>query len=97
MGDAFNARGSRVWIVMISPKGLRLEKSLRLGFCPSNNEVEYETLIASLRVVQKLSAKEVEVFSDSRLVVSQTEGSFEAKDYCMTQYLKLFGALRANF
>jgi len=90
-------RGLGVKIVMVSPEGLRLEKSLRLGFCTSNNEAEYEALIAGLQVVQRLSAEEVEVFSDSRLVVSQIEGSFEAKDYRMLQYLKLFGSLRANF
>ena len=43
--------------------------------------------------MQRLDAKEVEVFSDSRLVLSQIEGSFEAKDYHMSQYLKLFGSL----
>ena len=47
--------------------------------------------------MQRLDAKEVEVFSDSRLVLSQIKGSFEAKDYHMSQYLKLFGSLRANF
>lgn len=36
--------------------------------------------------MQKLGAKEVEVFLDLRLVVSQIEGSFKAKDYCMLQY-----------
>lgn len=75
-----NARRFEVGIVMTSPMGLRLNKSLRLGFQGSNNEVEYETLIARLRAALKLGAEEVEIFSDSRLVVSQVEGSFEAKD-----------------
>ena len=64
---------------MISPKGLRLEKSLRLGFQASNNEVEYEALIAGLRVSRKLGIEDVEIFSDSRLVVSQVKESFEVK------------------
>lgn len=97
MDSAPNARGSAVGIEMISPEGLRLEKSLKLSFRASNNEAKYEALIAGLRVVQKLGDEEVEVFSDSKLVVSQIEGSFEAKDSCMSQYLKLFGALRASF
>lgn len=46
-----NARGSGVGIVMVSPEGLRMEKSLRLGFCASNNEAEYEALIAGLWAV----------------------------------------------
>ena len=97
MDSVSNARGLGVGIILISPKGLRLEKLLRLGFHASNNESEYEALIVGLRAVQKLGAKEVEMFSNSKLVVSQIEGSFEAKDYHMSQYLKLFGALRASF
>ena len=81
--NASNIKGSTIEVVMISPKWLRLEKSLRLGFCNSNNEVEYGTLIAILRAVQKLGAEEVEVFLDPKLVVSQIEGSFEAKDAYM--------------
>lgn len=36
------------------------------------------------------------MFSDSILVVSQIEGSFETRDHCMSQYLKLFGNLWAD-
>ena len=46
--DASNTRGLGVKILMVSLEGLRLEKSLRLGFCTSNNEAEYEALIAGL-------------------------------------------------
>ena len=81
---------------MMSPKGLRMENLLILGFHASKNEAEYEALIAGLRAVQKLGAEEVEVFFDSRLVVSQIEGSIEKKDYCMSLYLKLFGSLRSS-
>ena len=49
--SASNAKGLGVEIVMVSPKGLRMEKSLRLGFCASNNEAKYETLIAGLWAV----------------------------------------------
>ena len=74
-----------------------MQKSLSLGFRASNNEAEYEALIAGLLTVQKLGAEEVELFSDLRLVVHQIEGSFEAKDYCMLQYLKLFQSIRLSF
>ena len=47
--------------------------------------------------MQKLSAEEVKVFSDSTLMVNQIKGSFEAKDYHMSRYLKLFGSLQVNF
>ena len=97
MDDASNIRGFGIGVVMISLEWLRLEKSLRLDFCASNNEVVYGALIVDLRTVQKLGDEEVEVFLDSKLVVSQIEGSFKAKDARMQQYLKLFRALRMAF
>jgi len=70
--------------VLVSLERIKLEKSLQLGFRASNIEEEYEALIAGLKVARNLGAKEVEIFSDSRLVVSQTEGSFEARDHHMS-------------
>ena len=96
MDGMSNARGSGVGIVLISLKGVKLEKSLRLGFWASNNEAEYEAFIAGLWAAKKLRAEEVEMFSNLRLVVSQIDGSFKAKDHRMSQYLKLFGDLRAT-
>lgn len=70
MDNVSNIKGSGVRVIMVSAEGLRLDKSLGLSFYASNNEVEYEALIAKLRTVQKLGDEEVEVLSDSRLVVS---------------------------
>lgn len=49
--SASNAKGSGMGIVMVSPKGLRMEKSLKLDFCASNNETKYEAFIVGLRAV----------------------------------------------
>ena len=62
-----------------------------------NNEAKYEALITGLWAAQKFRPKEVEMFLNSRLVVSQINGKFEARDLHMSQYLKLFGSLQANF
>ena len=66
---AINHRGSRVGLVLISPKEIIIEKSLRLGFSAINNEAEYEALLQGMTMVQKMGGKAVEMFSDSRLVV----------------------------
>ena len=58
-------------IVIITPKGIRLEHSFRLGFRVSNNEVEYEALLVGLKAILGMGAREVEIHSDSQLVVSQ--------------------------
>jgi len=97
MDGASNAQGVGVDIVLVSPKGIRLEHLLRLSFRASNNEAECEALIAGLRVVKELDAQVVEIFSDSHLVVCQVEGSFEARDPQMTEYLKMVGTFLASF
>ena len=78
MDDAFSAMGARARIVIITPEGIRLEHSFKLGFRASNNKAEYEALLAGLRAVLDMGAQEVEVYLDSRRVVSQVQGSFEA-------------------
>ena len=71
MDWASSAKGARVGIVIITPEGILLEHSFRLGFNTSNNKAGYETLLAGIRAVSRLEARDVEVFSDSWLVVNQ--------------------------
>ena len=56
-------------LVLILLEKLTIEKSLRLGFSATNNEVEYEALLEGVRVVQRMGGKAIKVFSDSRLVI----------------------------
>ena len=46
-----------------------IEKSLRLDFPTTNNEVEYEALLEGMAMVQRMEGKSIKLFSDSRLVV----------------------------
>ena len=69
--DPSSALGARVGIVIITPEGIKLEHSFRLGFKVSNNEAEYETLFVGLRVASNLGVREVQVYSDSWVVVNQ--------------------------
>ena len=67
-------------LVLISPKKLTIEKSLRLGFSAMNNEAEYEALLERVRMVQRMGGKAIKVFSDSRLVIGQVGEELEARD-----------------
>ena len=67
--EAVNQRGSGVGLVLVSPKKITIEKSLRLSFSATNNETEYEALLMGIMMVQKMGGKAVKVFSDSKLVV----------------------------
>ena len=66
---AANQKVSRLGLVLITPEGATIEKSLRLGFSAMNNEAEYEALLQGMAMVQKTVGKVVEIFLDSRLVV----------------------------
>ena len=84
---AANQRGSRMGLVIISPKKIIIEKSLRFGFSTTNNEAEYEALLVGMTMVQRMGGKAVDMFSDSRLIVGQVKGELEAKDLRMQEYL----------
>ena len=84
---AANYKGSGVGLVLTSPEGITIEKSLRLGFSATNNKTEYEALSVGMTMVQKLGGKAVEFFFDSKLVVGQVQGELEAKDPRIQEYL----------
>ncbi|XP_075659228.1 uncharacterized protein LOC142629130 [Castanea sativa] len=79
--------GAGIGIVLITPKKLIMEKSLRLGFVATNNEAEHEALLTGAQMVRHLGGEVVEFYCDSRLVVGQVNGEFEARDERMKRYL----------
>ena len=94
---AANQRGSGVGIVLISPDGAAVEKSLRLGFSATNNKAEYEALLQGMTMVQRLGRRVIEAFSDSKLVVGQVMGELEARDARMQEYLGRVKRLQSSF
>ena len=80
-------KGSTVGLVLVSLEKVVIEKSLRLDFSAMNNEAEYEALLEGMTMVQRMRGKFIKLFSDSRLVVGQVRGEFEAKDERMQGYL----------
>ena len=84
-------------LVLVSLERITIEKSLRLDFSATNNEVEYEALLEGMSIVQKLGGKTVNMFSNSRLVVGQVNGELEAKDERMQGYLSQVRHLQSHF
>ena len=70
MDGASSALRAGARIVIITPEGIKVEHSFRLGFKAFNNEAEYEALLAGLRAILNLGVRGVEVCSDSQLVVN---------------------------
>ena len=84
---ASNAQGSGTGLILTSPEGIDVEYALRFGFQASNNEAEYEAVIAGLNLSHSLEVDQLEVCSDSQLVVRQIEDTYEAKSGKMILYL----------
>ena len=81
----------------MSPEKVVIEKSLRLDFSATNNEAKYEALLVGIAMVQRMGGKPIKLFSDSRLIVGQVRGEFEAKDERMQGYLSQVKCLQLKF
>ncbi|XP_028099678.1 uncharacterized protein LOC114299190 [Camellia sinensis] len=62
--------------------------SICLRFKASNNEAEYEALIARLKLKAAMEADEVVVFCDSQLIVNQATSKYVAQDERIIAYVK---------
>ena len=94
---ASNAQGSGVGLILTSPEGIDIEYALIFGFQASNNEAEYEAVVADLNLAHSLEVDQLEVCSDSQLVVRQIEETYEAKSGRMILYLKQVRDLLKKF
>ena len=79
--------GSRAGLIIESPGDERYEYALTFKFKASNNEVEYEALIAGIELCYTAATDLVWAFLDSQLVVSQLNGEYETKNDIMAAYL----------
>ena len=94
---ASNQKGAGIGLVLTSSEMITIEKSLRLNFPATNNEAEYEALLEGMAMVLKMGGRSINLFSDSRLIVGQVKGEFEAKDERMRSYLSRVKALQMEF
>ncbi|GKC02629.1 reverse transcriptase domain-containing protein, partial [Tanacetum coccineum] len=67
------------------------------SFEATNNEAEYEALIAGLRITGQMGIKNLQAHVDSRLVANQVNGSYVAKESGMIQYLSKVKTLAKSF
>ena len=68
---ANNQNGSGIRVLLISPKGTHISFSGRLNFPATNHATKYEACIMGLRVALSFRVKELEVYGDSALIISQ--------------------------
>jgi ribonuclease HI len=88
---------SGVGVILVSPEGDKFEYALQLRFRATNNEAEYEALLAGLRLSKGMGIKALTIKSDSQLIVGQVKGEYEAKEDRMKNYLTAVKTLLAHF
>ncbi|GKB98784.1 putative nucleotidyltransferase, ribonuclease H [Tanacetum coccineum] len=93
---ASNNKGSGAGLILITPDDVEYSSALCMNFSNSNNDAEYEALLAGLRIAKEMQVRDIHAFMDSKLVASQVEGSYKAKGERMIKYrekvLELAGA-----
>ncbi|XP_013674251.1 uncharacterized protein LOC106378704 [Brassica napus] len=92
-----NIRGVGVGIVLTSLTGNTASRAIRCNFKATNNESEYEALIAGLSLAHLLGAENIQVYSDSQLIINQVQGEYQSKDDRMIQYLAVAQRLISKF
>ncbi|XP_075633677.1 uncharacterized protein LOC142606168 [Castanea sativa] len=85
-----------VGVVLHAPEGDKIECMIRLEFPTTNNEAEYEALVAGLELAIAAGARKAVVYSDSQVVASQINGSYECRNECMRRYLGEVKELASN-
>ncbi|GJW68623.1 reverse transcriptase domain-containing protein [Tanacetum coccineum] len=89
--------GSGAGLIIKNPKGMEFTHALRFRFDATNNEAEYEALIAGFRIAEQMGIKNLQANVDSRLVANQVNGTYIAKELGMIKYLEKVKALTSTF
>ena len=69
-----NQQGSGAGVILEGPNRVLIEQSLRFAFKASNNQAEYEALIAGMLLAREMGARNLLAKSDSLLVIGQVPG-----------------------
>lgn len=67
-------------VILTSTVGFEIFQAIRFTFPLTNNEAEYEALLAGMDLAKSLEVKHLRVFSDSMLVVKHFSGEYEQRD-----------------
>ena len=95
-GSSAQKRGG-VGVVIITHDGEILKYGVRLKFLATNNEAESKGILTGLRLGKALGAMNLLVQNDSKLVIRQIKGDYEAKEERMQKYVKLTKHLTQEF
>ena len=82
-------RRGGVGVVITTLDGEILKYGVQLKFPATNNEAKYEGILTGLRLRKVLGVKNLLVQNDSKLMIGQIKGEYEAKEERMQKYLRV--------
>jgi ribonuclease HI len=88
--------------IIVSPTSVKYRYAARLSFALesdrcTNNIAEYEAVILGLRKLRALGVTTCIIRTDSKVVASQVEKEYSAKDPALMQYLTAVRSLERQF
>lgn len=86
-GSSAGGRGG-ARIVFWGPNREKFRYALKFGFVATNNKAEYEAVLSAMKIAREMGIMNLEIRSDSRVVVEQVNGSYTAQEVRMSQYLE---------
>ncbi|GJU96094.1 reverse transcriptase domain-containing protein [Tanacetum coccineum] len=89
--------GSGAGLILTNPEGMEFTYALRFWFDATNNEEEYEALIAGLKIAEQMGVTNLQANVDSRLVANQVNGTYVTKEPDMIRYLEKVKMLTNSF
>ena len=96
-----NKQAGGAGIVLHTPEGDKIECMIRLDFFTTNNEAEYEALVAGLDLAKVAGAENMVIYCDYQVVTSQINGDYECKNERIKKYLEVvkghIGSLQIRF
>ncbi|XP_016206665.1 uncharacterized protein LOC107647051 [Arachis ipaensis] len=95
--EASSKGGSGAGIILKEGDNVVAEQSLQFHFPASNNQAEYEALIAGLKLALNFQVQSLTAHCDSLLVVQQIRGEYQVKDPLLERYWLIAKDLISKF
>lgn len=76
--SALKSQRRGVELILINSEGVVIEYALCFLFKGTNNQSEYETLLARPKLAKELEIKYLRIFTDSQLVADQITSKYKA-------------------
>ena len=83
-----NQRSGGASVVIQTPEGDKIECIIRLDFPTTNNDAEYEGLVAALDLARAAGVENMIMHCDSQVITSQINGNYECRNERMKKYLE---------